>query len=270
MAERRASRASVRRAPGRHLLVRRVVDDLVEDSGVGPGDLVLDLGAGTGRITDALRRRGADVIALELDETFGRALIARFAGQDGVTVTIADARAVALPERPFRVVANLPFTGSGAILDRLLDPRGSLVRADVVLEWDAARKRAEVWPSTCRGVIASAFFALAIDRRLPPACFEPPPAVAAAVLTVARRARPRIAPAEADRYAGFVRDGFAHPDLAVALKDHVSARRLRRLADSFCFRRNAAGRDLDGRQWASLYVAVTRRAPAGPHDRASP
>ena len=235
-----------------------MVAELVADAGVEPGGRVVDVGAGTGRITDELRRHGARVTAIELDAAFAAALRRRFAADPDVTVVEADARRAALPREPYRAVANLPFAGSGAILDRLLDPLGALTQADLVLEWGMARKRCEVWPATCRGVVSSAFFRLWIERRVPAACFEPRPAVDAAVLVAVRRDRPRVPRAEADAFARFVRAGFAAPRLADGLRAHVAPRRLRRLADGLGFPRDAAPRALDGRQWVALFAELRR------------
>jgi len=214
---------------------------------------VLDLGAGTGHISAHLRRHGARVRAVELDTRFAQALRRRFAGDAGVSVIEADARSLTLPREPFRVVANLPFAGSGVILDRLLDPRGPLRRADLIVEWSAARKRCEVWPATARGVIAGAFFDLHVERRLPAACFEPPPSVDAAVLVAARRTIPRVRPDDAAAFEQFVRAGFSAPRLRDGLDGAVSPRRLRRLADQLAFPRDATPRSLDACQWAALF-----------------
>jgi 23S rRNA (adenine-N6)-dimethyltransferase len=240
-------------APGRHLLARRFARELVDDARVAAGERVVDLGAGTGLLTALVRRRGARVLAVELDEPFADALERRFRDDPGVTIVRGDATVVALPAAPFRVVANLPFAKSGVILDRLLDPAGAMVRADVVLEWAMARKRSEVWPSTCRGVLAAATFDVRTARRLPAGCFEPPPRVDAAVLVVERRPEPLIGPAEWARFARLVRTGFSAPRLSAALRDEVAPRRLRRLADGLAFRRDAAARDLDWRQWVALH-----------------
>jgi 23S rRNA (adenine-N6)-dimethyltransferase len=244
---------AARRAPGRHLLARRFVVELVDAAAVEPGELVLDLGAGTGHITAHLRHCGARVRAVELDPALADALRRRFSRDAGVSVVEADARSIALPREPFRVVANLPFAGSGAIIDRLLEPQGELRRADLIVEWGAGRKRCEVWPATARGVIAGAFFDLRLDRRLPAACFEPRPSVDAAVLVAIRRARPRVRLDEAAAFDRFVRTGFSAPRLRDGLGGTVSPRRLRRLADQLAFPRDAAPRSLDGCQWASLF-----------------
>ena len=41
---------------------------LLEAAGVGPGDLVLEVGPGTGTLTEALLERGCEVIACEVNE----------------------------------------------------------------------------------------------------------------------------------------------------------------------------------------------------------
>ena len=246
------------RAPGRHLLKRRFVEELVDDARVGSGELVVDLGAGTGRITHALRRRGARVLAVELDAVLVARLRRSVGDDEAVTVVEGDVRVVPLPHELHRVIANLPFAGSGAILDRLLDPRSALDRADLVVEWAAARRRTEVWPATSRAVIAGAFFEVAIERRLPAACFEPRPSVDAAVLVARRRPRPQIDPHDAAAFAAFVRAGFAAPRLVDGLRAHVAPRRLRRLADELAFPRDAPARLLDGRQWVSLFEQAGR------------
>jgi 23S rRNA (adenine-N6)-dimethyltransferase len=232
----------------------------VLDADVRAGELVVDIGAGTGHISAALRRAGAHVLAIELDAAFAAALRRRFGDDPAVCVVEADAREASLPRDGFRVVANLPFAGSGAILDRLLDPHGALQRADLVVEWGLARKRAETWPATSRGIVASAYFEVWIERRLTAGCFEPRPSVDAAVLVLRRRERPRVPLAQADAFARFVRAGFAAHTLRAGLHDRLPPRRLRRLADELAFARDAAPRTLDGRQWVSLFLESSRRA----------
>ena len=175
---------------GWHRLSTEWVRRLVASAEVSPGDLVLDIGAGDGAITARLLDAGARVVAVELHHDRAAALRARF-GTDPVRVVCADAADLRLPRQPFRVVANLPFAVTAAVLRRLLHPASQLVRAELVVPRYAAARwadgRGEHRPS------ALATFELRHGGRVPRAAFRPPPPSDAARLVVVRRtaARPR-------------------------------------------------------------------------------
>ena len=106
------------RAPSQHFLRRPVAAELVRDARLTRDDLVVDLGAGTGRLAAELARAARRVVAVELDRGLAARLHGRWANLE---VVEADAREVELPREPFRVVANLPFAGTNEILRHLLD-----------------------------------------------------------------------------------------------------------------------------------------------------
>jgi 23S rRNA (adenine-N6)-dimethyltransferase len=147
------------------------------------------------------------------------------------------------------------------------DPRVPLAQLDVIVEWGFAAKRTAVWPSTLLGCTWGAWYELQLVRRVPRACFVPPPAVDAAVLRARRRAEPLVPPADATAYEALLRRAFT----AQAPLDRLLGRGLvHRVAHEVGFDRHAKARDLDPRQWAGLYVAVrsaTRREAAEPRRR---
>ena len=231
--------------------------------------LVLDLGAGGGALTRALADAGARVRAVELDPAAFVQLDARFGAHPRVEVVEGDATLLPLPAEPFAVVANLPFAAGTAILRRLLgDPRVPLTQLDVIVEWGLAAKRTAVWPSTLLGCVWGAGYELSLVRRVPRACFTPPPSVDAAVLRAARRQEPLVPPEEATAYEALLQRAFA----ARGPLDRVLPRGLvHRTALELGFDRHATARDLDVRQWSVLYAAVTsatpRRRARGAHRR---
>jgi 23S rRNA (adenine-N6)-dimethyltransferase len=232
-----------------------------------PGSLVLDLGAGGGALTRALADGGARVRAIELDQAALQQLRNRFGDNPLVEVVEGDATVVPLPNEPFAVVANLPFAAGTAILRRLLgDPRAQLTQLDAIVEWGLAAKRTGVWPSTVLGCTWGAWYELSLVRRVPRACFAPPPAVDGALLRATRRSEPLVPLAHADAYAALLHRAFA----AQAPLDRILPRGLvHRAAHEHGFDPHAVARDLDVRQWALLYAAIPRSATRRPRAAAT-
>ncbi|MCZ6735981.1 MAG: 16S rRNA (adenine(1518)-N(6)/adenine(1519)-N(6))-dimethyltransferase, partial [Planctomycetota bacterium] len=64
---------------GQHFLHdKNQVNRLVHAAGVQPGDVVLEVGPGTGALTEALLDRGAEVIACEVDRNLAAIIADRF------------------------------------------------------------------------------------------------------------------------------------------------------------------------------------------------
>lgn len=169
---------------GWHRLSPRWADRIVADAHVCPGDLVVDIGAGTGALTAALVAAGARVIAVELHPRRIDVLRARFA-DDPVTVVRADATDLRLPRHPFRVVANPPFGATTAILRRLLAPGSRLVAADVVLpHWVGRRWALGGAPGAGRW---GRDHVVGLGPRIPRAAFTPPATADCTTLVIRRR-----------------------------------------------------------------------------------
>lgn len=254
-----AVRRPAQGAPGRHFLrSSRLASDFVRAAGVAAGDLVVDIGAGSGALTRALADAGAEVIALELAPDLARELRRRLSATRSVTVVEVDALEWDWPTRPFAVVANLPFASSGAILAHLLqDPRGALRRADVIVQWDFARKHTAVWPATLKSTYWQAWYHVTITGRLSHTAFSPPPSVDAAVIRFDRRPQPLVPAQDAERYWRFLSAAFrAQLPVRRALGTRLPSLHVKRLAPTLGFAPNGRARDLDARQWAALYACA--------------
>jgi 23S rRNA (adenine-N6)-dimethyltransferase len=195
-------------------------------------DLVLDLGAGAGALTAPLSATGARVVAIEREPRLVPRLERRFASFPNVTVIEGDVLVTPLPRRSYRVVANIPFAITTALLGRMLDePAPALRRADVIVQWEPARRVASSRPAHPRVLWWALSYELVVTRRLGRNCFGPAPRVDAAVLTARRRAR-ELAPSPRERRAllalvtSCLED--SHAPVAAALRRAFSARQAAR------------------------------------------
>jgi 23S rRNA (adenine-N6)-dimethyltransferase len=207
-AEPRAPRDERRRRLGQNFLGSAFAERLVARAAFGRGDFVVEVGPGLGAFTAALARRGAEVVAVELDPCLAPQLRARLAPElrDRVRVVRGDFLSFPLPRRPFRVLGSLPFGRTTEILRRLLDdPLCPLVRADLVVQWEVARKRIAAPPVTLLSTLWAPWWEFEIVCRIPASEFTPTPSVDAAFVSVRRRSRPLLPPGMARSYAKFVR-----------------------------------------------------------------
>ena len=112
---------------GQNFLVdQTVVQKILQAAELSVGDLVLEIGPGTGVLTQALVDVGAQVIAVEkdqeliphLDQRFGQRLT--FIQGDILESNCLDQVVALIADRPFNVVANIPYNITSSILERFL------------------------------------------------------------------------------------------------------------------------------------------------------
>jgi len=177
---------AARRDLGQNFLVdERTAARLARQAGVGPDDVVIEVGAGLGILTRALAATGARVVALEVDAGLVRALESEALLPEGAQLLHRDALRVDWPalvrERgATRVVGNLPYSISAPLLRRLLDLRGLLRGWSVMIQRDVA-ERLLAGPGSrdygSLGVLHRLCVDLARTQELAPGLFFPVPRV---------------------------------------------------------------------------------------------
>ena len=160
-------------ARGQHLLRSDdVARELIEQADIGPDELVVEIGPGSGRLTAPLSEVAHRVIAIEIDGRFARSLRARFGTATNVEVVHGDFLRVPLPQTPFRAVGNLPFGATTPILRRLLDdPAVPVTGADLLVEANVARKRASSRPTNLVSLGWQPWWEFRLVRQLPASAF---------------------------------------------------------------------------------------------------
>ena len=168
---------------GWHELDARWAQRLVAESGIKPGSLVLDIGAGRGSITAALLELGARVVAVESHPGRARHLRQRF-GSDLIVVQ-TDAADLRLPRRPYQVVSNPPFAITTGLLKRLLQPGSRLLTADLILQEQTSRRWSSAGAPAARRWQRD--FRARPGRAVPASAFRPAAPVATRVFRIERR-----------------------------------------------------------------------------------
>jgi 16S rRNA (adenine1518-N6/adenine1519-N6)-dimethyltransferase len=207
-AEVRSLAAALDLRPTKHRGQNFVIDAntvrrIVRDSGIGPADVVLEVGPGLGSLTLGLLEVAARVVAIEIDPALAGALPATIADRapayaDRFEVVQADAmRVTSVPgPPPTALVANLPYNVSVPVLLHLLALLPSLEHGLVMVQSEvadrlAARPGSKVYgiPSVKATWFADVRRAGAIGRNV----FWPAPNVDSGLVAWTRRDPPTTA-----------------------------------------------------------------------------
>ena len=165
-------------------------------SGVGPGDRVVEVGAGLGSLTLALLEVGAEVTAIEVDKHLAPVLRS-VVEPGGATVVEADAMHVdwsyllglPIPGRPWALVANLPYNIATPLLLDLLETAPAIERMLVLVQLEVGERLAAGPGTKAYGIpsVKLAWWADAtIVGKVPPSVFIPQPRVDSALVQVRR------------------------------------------------------------------------------------
>ena len=166
---------------------------------VGPGDKVVEIGAGLGSLTLALAATGAAVTAVEIDGGLVPVL-RRVVEPAGVTVVEGDALrldwASLLDGTGWALVANLPYNVATPLIADLLDGVPAISRMLVMVQREVGERLAAHPGDEAYGAVSVkvAYWATAkVVGRVPPTVFHPVPKVESALVRIERRPEPAVA-----------------------------------------------------------------------------
>jgi 16S rRNA (adenine1518-N6/adenine1519-N6)-dimethyltransferase len=184
---------------GQHFLkdkrtIQRIIDALAPRS----DETIVEIGPGTGALTAQLIERAARVVAVEFDNKLTPLLTEQFGSFPNFKLLMADALATdfcheILPAKTARLVANLPYNISTAILQRLIEQRACLSEMVVMLQREVVERIMAPAGSSERGYLSVLVEAYCETEKLfdvAPGAFRPPPKIWSSVMRL--RFRPRM------------------------------------------------------------------------------
>jgi 16S rRNA (adenine1518-N6/adenine1519-N6)-dimethyltransferase len=187
-----------------------LLDAIVRDAALAPDDVVLEVGAGEGVLTERLAAAAAHVHTVEIDRGLEPAL-APLAARPGVSLHWGDAMKLdlaGLDPAPTAMVANLPYAVATPLLLTTIEQLPSLASWTVMVQREIADRLRAAPGSRTYGspsVLVQLACEVELVRRVDPAVFRPRPRVDSAVLRL-RRTGPAADPATRE----LVRAAFAH------------------------------------------------------------
>jgi 16S rRNA (adenine1518-N6/adenine1519-N6)-dimethyltransferase len=226
----RAAGARPRKRFGQHFLIDgNLMRRLVDGAELDQADLALEVGAGTGGLTDLLVRRARRVVAVEIDRNLRDILAERFAGNDRLTLVGGDvlegkhalrseiAESIERFDSGHRgsvkLVANLPYQVATPLVMNLLVGHPKVRRLVFTVQAEVGERLTSGPGCKAFGplsIVAQVTCRLKVVARVPPSAFWPRPAVDSVMLRMDVKESPPLDQVALRAFTVLVRGVFDH------------------------------------------------------------
>lgn len=249
---------------GQHFLYdEALLQALVKSTGVTKADGVLEIGPGSGMLTQFLCRDARQVVAVEVDEAVIPFLKVKTQRYDNLQIVQGDIRRLDLGAlcqplgEGFWVIANIPYNITTPILEMLWGCGLPIRQMALMIQKEVADKLMAA-PSTPHYSLTSVIGQYHCDIRLeavvPAEAFTPPPKVDSAFVHLTPRLAPLMPAPNEKRLFAMLRTSFGmrRKTLRNALKGVVEPERLTAAMEALGLPPTARGEELDVQQWIAL------------------
>ena len=204
-----------RKGLGQNFMVgRHAIEQVIAAADLTGEDSVLEIGPGLGTLTGRLLECAGQVVAVELDQQLVQVLGELLGDQPRLRIVAGDileTNPATLFDTPYKVVANIPYYITSAVLRHLLE---APVRPTVIvltMQREVAKRIVERERLSLLAVSVQFYGAPRIVARIPPGAFHPPPKVDSAVLRIDVFPEPAVAVKDTDAFFRVVKAGFSAP-----------------------------------------------------------
>lgn len=181
------------------LIDSHVIDKIVAAAEIDKDTEVLEIGPGIGTLTQYLAEASKSVTAVEIDDKLIPILEKTLADYDNVRIIHGDILkqdiAALFGDRPFKIVANLPYYITTPIIMSLLEGRVPADSITVMIQKEVADRMQASPGSKDYGALSLAvqyYSEPYLAANVPPNCFMPRPNVGSAVIRLTRRLEPPV------------------------------------------------------------------------------
>ena len=176
---------------------RELIQKLIRDSSISASDTVLDIGSGSGIITQELLKITPHVIPIEKDPK--------------LTSHPQDFLTYPLPTHPYKVFANIPFSITGDIVRKLLQSPAPPSDCYLIVQEEAANKFiTNPKSNTMAALLYYPWWDIQIIHKFKRSDFQPAPKVDSVLLHIKPRPKPLMPELQKTAYYDFIAYNFVH------------------------------------------------------------
>ena len=241
---------------------QRLAQHLVETAGIGSKDLVIEIGPGDGALTAELIRCSHLVLAVEADPRLVNRLRSRFRTQTNFALFEGDFLSFPLPCTPYKVVANLPYRHTAAIVGKLTTGTSPPLDMHLVMQHEAGQRFMGIPDGTMLATQLAPWFEVSIVHRFHRSDFRPPPAVDSVMVRLRQREVPRVPWHQRPRFADLVAATFSawKPTADEALRQILGPSSFQQLIAALGRSITTRPSQVDVTTWINLFQVLDRCA----------
>lgn len=188
----------------------KTINRIISIAKLGKNDHIVEIGAGRGHITRALLSRCGPVTAVEIDKKLFDGLSAKYGGHAGLHLVCGNFLKYTLPQTPYKVFANIPFSHTSDIIRKLTRAPNPPVDAWLVLEKGAAKRFCGLPRESLASLTLKPFFDAEIRYHFRRDDFHPAPSVDTVLLHLNKK-HADIDPRTLSLYSRFISACIADP-----------------------------------------------------------
>lgn len=244
---------------------RSLVEQLLDRCDISCNDTVYEIGPGKGIITEFLAQRCRQVVAIEKDPRLVDDLRLKFAGKANVKLHKGDFLEYRLPAGHYKVVANIPFNITSAIVTRLTTVPVPADAIYLMMQKEAAEKFLGEPRESMYGILLKPCFELEILYRFKRSDFRPAPRVDVVMLRLRKRGPPLVARGQMSLFRDFIIYSFTSPQTSLkhTFNGIFTPQQLKRVGNDLELNFNVTPTSLSFTQWLGLFdrfqsIASTR------------
>lgn len=204
------------------LTSRCTIHRLLDLTDISSGDLVVEIGPGKGHITRELLPKCGTLLAAELDPALCVRLRESFSGEAKFSLFQGDFFSMPLPNEPYKVFSNIPFSRTTDIVRHLAWGRFPPEAAWLLMEKGAALRFCGRPRESQAALLLLPFFQTGICAQVPRQEFHPAPRVDAALLCLRKKVQPDLPWDQRAAYREFIRRSWGQGLPAQLTKKQVA------------------------------------------------
>lgn len=189
---------------------RNILQKIIDSADIKPDDVILEVGPGTGILTQELAKKAKKIIAVEKDASIIETLKENIKDFNNIEIINEDILRYNLPEKKYKIIANIPYYLTSPLIRKFLEEKNQPEELILMIQKEVAQRIVATPPKMSLLAVSVQFYADAkILFSVSKNSFWPVPKIDSAIIKInPRKVSPNINP---ELFFKIVHAGFSQP-----------------------------------------------------------